>query len=144
MKKNGGFTLMELLVVIAIIVILAGFLMPALNSARREARRAQCISNLKQLGIAFHSYALAEPNGLFPAGGNWASTLGGYIEGGTNVTICPGDGAIYDISQMPVNASSTSVNASSYILRCPSATAHPAPNVRNVLYGDGHVSPSQS
>jgi len=64
MKRRNGFTLIELLVVIAIIAVLIALLLPAVQAAREAARRAQCINNLKQLGLAAHNYASS--NGCFP------------------------------------------------------------------------------
>ena len=66
--RTRAFTLIELLVVISIIALLIGLLLPALASARDTARSVACLSNQRQLGIAFHAYA-AENDGTLPYGG---------------------------------------------------------------------------
>jgi prepilin-type N-terminal cleavage/methylation domain-containing protein/prepilin-type processing-associated H-X9-DG protein len=65
--SRRGFTLIELLVVIAIIAVLIALLLPAVQAAREAARRAQCINNLKQIGLALNNYHSA--NECFPPAG---------------------------------------------------------------------------
>ncbi len=64
--RRRGFTLIELLVVIAIIAVLIALLLPAVQAAREAARRAQCVNNLKQIGLALHNYH--STNNTFPMG----------------------------------------------------------------------------
>src|SRR3954466_820956 len=76
-RRTGGFTLVELLVVIGIIAVLISILLPALGKAREQARMAQCLSNLRQLGMATQMYLTDTkymiPAGYFKDGTHWDS-----------------------------------------------------------------------
>ncbi|MCA8995881.1 MAG: DUF1559 domain-containing protein [Planctomycetaceae bacterium] len=78
MRRNG-FTLIELLVVIAVIAVLIALLLPAVQQAREAARRSECSSHLKQIGLALHNYH--DVHSVFPAG---------YFSFGTSNGAAPG------------------------------------------------------
>jgi prepilin-type N-terminal cleavage/methylation domain-containing protein/prepilin-type processing-associated H-X9-DG protein len=140
-----GFTLIELLVVIAIIAVLIALLLPAVQSAREAARRAQCVNNLKQLGLAVHNYIARQD--VVPAHTLDNSQTWGWFAPWTAM-ILP------DIEQNPLynalnfnvpmlelgfispfyGANTTVGLASINILFCPSESLSKSPSFTNVEY----------
>jgi len=144
-RRSLGFTLIELLVVIAIIAVLIALLLPAVQSAREAARRAQCVNNLKQLGLAVHNYITRQD--VLPAHTLDNSQTWGWFAPWTAL-ILP------DIEQMPLyNAlnfnlpmleigfispfygANTTVGLTSIsVLFCPSESIQKSPNFTAVEY----------
>jgi prepilin-type N-terminal cleavage/methylation domain-containing protein len=116
-RRSAAFTLIELLVVIAIIAILAAMLLPALASAKEKAKRAQCLSNLKQIGVAMNVYALDNGDKVLPAW--WQS--GRFVQ----LVISP------ESSQVAVSVGLANSTNTANVWACPNRPGLPWVNIYN-------------
>jgi prepilin-type N-terminal cleavage/methylation domain-containing protein/prepilin-type processing-associated H-X9-DG protein len=100
LARRGGFTLLELLVAITVVGLLIALLLPAIQAARESARRTQCASNLKQLGLALMSYHAQRRS--FPAG---------YTSGSSSTGVETGPGWGWAARSLPFLEQSTLWNS---------------------------------
>jgi prepilin-type N-terminal cleavage/methylation domain-containing protein/prepilin-type processing-associated H-X9-DG protein len=104
-----GFTLIELLVVIAIIAILAAILFPVFAQVREKARQTTCVSNLKEIGLAFAQYVQDNDETYpycwnAPSNADWTVAIQPYIKNGSNAQSWSTNGGVFSCPSNPHGA----------------------------------------
>lgn len=132
-RWKKGFTLIELLVVIAIIGILAGFLLPAISSARKRAQSAKCINNLHQIMIAVRTYTMDYDEAL-PGTGTGNAALNNLYSRYLST---------YDLAKCPASTSAipTTWDSADYMYNT-GLTESDASDT--IVLGDGSISTGQA
>jgi prepilin-type N-terminal cleavage/methylation domain-containing protein len=137
-SKRSGFTLIEILVVVSVIGILAALLVPAVQSARRAARRIQCANNLRNIGLAMHNHA--EAHGKFPSGGGgWHNSL--FVQILPYIEQTSLYNSINTVLLAPIEGVHTALNHPPALYFCPSDASRALARAINYAGNAGRLSP---